>query len=315
MIENKIIELLEQYNIPYIKSGKNVGKKAIAGVHCPFCGDDFGYHVGILKYKNYYYYKCWKNSSHKGSIDKLFSVLLSKSIDECKNLLTLDLNNVILYTENEEEEKKLGGVQNLEFLPEFKPINGKGIYSIFQEYLKRRGFNNVEETKNRFNLKCCISGLWAYRLIIPIYFEHKLVSWSGRSINENLLRYKDLSINESVRHVKYNLFDYDYINNSITNKLYVCEGQFDAMKLSLYSKNNATCIFTTSIRQEQIELLYKLSLKYKELILILDKNAEVQSMLLMKELSFMKNLKFQYLPIGIKDAGELTKEQITELNY
>jgi hypothetical protein len=315
MIKNKIIELLEQYNIPYIKSGKNVGKKAIAGVNCPFCGDDDGYHVGILQYKNYYYYKCWKNSSHKGSLNKLFSILLSKSIDECKNLLTLDVNNVIIYTENEIEEKKLGGVKSLEFLPEFKLISNTGIYSTFKDYLKRRGFSNVNETINRFKLMGCLSGPWAYRLIIPIYFNHKLVSWSGRSINGNPLRYRDLSINDSVRHVKYNLFDYDYINNNLTNKLYICEGQFDAMKLSLYSRNNATCIFTTSIREEQISLLYKISGKYKELILVLDKNAEIQSMLLMKQLSFIKNLKFLYLPVGIKDTGALTQEQIMQLNY
>jgi hypothetical protein len=313
--KNKILTILDTHKIPYIISGKNVGKKAIAGVNCPFCGNDTGYHVGILKYKNHYYYKCWKNSTHKGSLIKLFSVLLSKTIDECKFLLTLDENYDIINTEQEKEQRKLGGVYDLKYNDEFKPILNEGIYKQFYNYLYKRGFTNTKEFISRYKLQCTITGEWAYRIIIPIYYQYKLVSWSGRSITDNPLRYKDLAIDKSVRHVKYNLFDFDYINKEITEKLYICEGQFDAMKLGMYSKNNATCLFTVTIQPEQVALLYNLAQKYKELILIFDQNAEIQLFNIMKQLSFIRNLKFQYLPKGIKDPGMLTQEQILELGY
>jgi len=317
MITRKIVyDILDNNGILYKTSGKNIGTKALAGLNCPFCGDDNGYHLGILDFKGTYFYKCWKNSSHTGSLPYLFSKLLNKSQEECRILLTFDDNNVILFQDEEQviEERILGGVDDLQFNEEFKNITNIGVYSNFYNYLFNRGYTDIEKLCNRYQLKCTVIGEWAYRIIIPIFYEGKLVSWTGRSILKNpYLRYKDLSISQSVRHIKFNLLDYDYLLNNPTEKLYITEGAFDSFKIASYSINNATSIFTTSMQIEQTEQLYTLSERYNKLYLLLDKDTESQGLQLMSKLSFIKNLKLQYLPDGVKDPGELTKEQVLNL--
>lgn len=208
--------------------------------------------------------------------------------------------------------KRLGGIKDLLFPQEFYNIKNENIYSIFYNYLKKRGFDDIDTLVKKYNLKCALTGDWRYRVIFPYFMDEKLVTWTGRVIvdDKDIFRYRDLEIDKSVRHVKFCLYNWDTIKKG-GKVLFITEGQFDALKLDFYSGYNATCLSTTSIRPEQVVLLNEISDNYEKIYIILDKGAEVQSMNLLKELSFIRNISELKLPDGVKDdPGSMTKEQI-----
>ena len=99
-------------------------------------------------------------------------------------------------------------------------------------------------------------------------------------------------------------------------RLFVCEGPLDVLKLEYFFPDEdyrATCFFTTSMQSEQIYLLNLLSKKFDEVILLLDKGVESQMLMLRRELGFIRNIKFQYLPENVSDPGEMNEHQVRSL--
>jgi len=300
----KIKEILKQHNIDFVETGKNVAKGNL-GLNCPFCGsEDSSYHLNINNNGRYF---CWRDGSHKGTIHYLLGHILNISIDEAKRLL----GNQHTSPSVEENIIKYGGKTSIQLPENFRVVENNIITKAFYNYLKNRGFDRIPELVERYNIKCCISGKWADRVIFPIYMNYELMSWIGRDIREKAyLRYRDLEIDESVKHPKYCLFDYDNLLGG--ERLYVLEGVFDALKMNWYTSEHisSTCLFTLNVTDEQIKLLLRVSDLYEEIIILLDEGAERQSMKLSASLSFIKNLSTKFVPKGIKDVGEMTPSQI-----
>ena len=157
-------------------------------------------------------------------------------------------------------------------------------------------------------------GDWKYRLIFPIYFLGKLVTWQGRQVTrEAYLPYRDLSIPESVRHVKFCLYNFDNLKGGDT--LFITEGLFDSLKMDYYSPDgiDSTCLFTKTMRDEQMWLIAELASIYKKIIVLLDSDAQVEAISIYSKLSFLRNVSLGTLPLGAKDPGILTKEQVLRL--
>ena len=305
----KIEEILKEYNIDYVTGGKNVSKNNI-GINCPFCGDDDSYHLGIFPSGAYY---CWREPSHKGYITSLLSYLLNISLKDAQLLVGKKPSP---YKE-EVRTTICGGKEFIELPENFRKIENNMVTGVFYKYLTGRGFDRVEELIERYNIKCCISGKWIDRVIIPLYMNRKLMSWVGRSVLPNaFMRYRDLEVLDSVRHPKYCLFDYDALLGG--DRLYVFEGMFDAMKLYWNSSDgiSSTCLFTLNITDEQVKLLLRVSEKYRKVILLLDQGAELQAMKLLSKLSFLPNLSVQFIPDEFKngkDVGDMNKDEIQKL--
>jgi hypothetical protein len=304
----KIIEILEINNIPYATIGKNISSKAI-GINCPFCKDDEGKHLGIIEGKNGFFYTCWKNITHRGTLEKLFKYLHIKYVEDFEDLnYLLDKLNEKCYT----IEVKQEGVMTLNFPTEFREIGKKKPTNYFYNYLYiDRGFNEVEKFIKRFNLKCAISGNYSNRIIIPMYENDKLLTWTSRNIGSSTLRYKSHPKELSVKSIKDCLFDYNYISYG-GSKLIVTEGVFDSMKINWYSNSQvkSTCIFSILMSNTQIKLLTKLTNKFTKIYIILDKGFETEAMNLADKLSFLNNVYFKELPDGFKDLGEMGKKDI-----
>jgi hypothetical protein len=332
-MENKILQILSDNSIPYVLKGPNVGKKAIVAINCPFCKDDDGHHLGILKGKDNFYFTCWRHHSHSGTLPALLSYLLHISILEAKDLLDeniflestnlLDKIQKMCYTNTKKLEEEHKGVTDLEFLPTFRDFvtNFYTPETPFWNYLQSRGFLSVPRLTNYFRLKYSISDDgWNNRIIIPFYLNKKLVSWIGRSIDpNNTLRYKNLAKEESVIHPKALLFNYDLLlrDYDLTENrvLYITEGVFDAMKLQWYSPKEvqATAILTTTMSDEQIALLYNIAHGYKKILILLDKGAESQAISLVDKLSFLPNVGLRFLPSDYPDdPGDMTEKQVLE---
>ena len=272
--------------------------------------------------------------SHSSPLPALLSYLLNISILEARDLLDenifiddtnlLDKIEKMCYTKgiNIEEHK---GVDSLEFLPTFRRFHeGDIVASPFWNYLNQRGFDDVEQLSNTYELRYSISADgWGSRIIIPFYVNGELVSWIGRSIDPlTTLRYKNLHKEESVIHPKACLFDYDGISSpnfaaiSEGAILYITEGVFDAMKLYMYAESYlmyTTAIMTTSISNEQIAMLYNIAHLYKKILILLDKGAESQAISLADKLSFLPNIGLRFLPDGYPDdPGDMTVDQVRE---
>lgn len=335
-MDDRIQRILIENNIPHILQGKNIGKRAVAGINCPFCRDDVGFHLGILRGKKGYYFTCWKNSKHTGTLPALFSHLLNISLLDAKRLLNEEtsiisenfLDNVMKMCYNKGESKaKVTGVDTLDFLPTFRRLDGNYTdmpAAPFYQYLIERGFLHPASIGLLYTLRYSISTSdgWGMRIIVPFFINKKLQSWIGRTIDPlQSLRYKNLKKEESVRHPKLCLFNYDTLaskqreyNNPI---LYITEGVFDAIKIEAYSSGLevfATAIMTTSMTEEQIALLYDVAHYYRKIVILLDKGAEAQALSLADTLSFLSNIHVRFLPDSYPDdPGDMTPDQVEHL--
>ena len=320
MDENTILRFLEYNNIPYVTSGRNT-KKGNINIHCPLCNHDDGFHMGIVPSSGFY--GCWRDSKHRGrNFARVIVSLIGCSWEEANRLAgkevafedgddLMAMANA-LFEEDKEEEKVLGGVDYLPFPRSWRTIESCGATGRFYHYLAGRGFSNVARLVSKYEIYSCLTGEDKMRIMFPIYFEDKLVSWVGRSIYTGaLLPYKDLSVEQSVRHPKFTFYNYDLLKQK-GKVLMISEGLFDMLKLDYYSPRGfrATCLLTKSITDEQKYLLIELSKYYEEVWLVLDEDAYAQMLDMASELFMIRNLKTPDLPEGVGDPGDMKEEEV-----
>lgn len=330
-MKQKIISILNEHKIYYTESGANV-KSGNLNLKCPWCGeDDPSEHMGVNISDGSY--GCWRNSRHRGKeLAFLIQALTRCSLSEARMLISVDrvtlqkdgilkqVVDTLTVADDGIPIVRMGGVKELKLRDDFYWADGSKLRIRFQNYLIERGFKNrdkLEELIMKYSIGCCLVGEYKFRLIFPIYYKGHLVSWTSRSIYPDAtLRYKDLSIEESVRHVKFCLYNYDDLLKKGGKKLFVVEGPLDVLKLEYFFPDEdyrATCFFTTSMQSEQIYLLSLLSKKFDKVILLLDKGVESQMLMLRRELGFIRNIKFQYLPENVNDPGEMLEEEVRRL--
>jgi hypothetical protein len=326
-MKETILNFLDDINTSYIDLGPNV-KKGNINIQCPLCSDDPSFHMGVdLKTG---VFGCWRDSSHSGNFTYLVKILTNCSWEEAKKISgsrksrlsmesTLDrVKNILADDKTEEEKPKL---KELKLPSEIRQIREGGITRYFWKYLNsQRGFNDkkkLEELIKTKKIYCCLTREWAYRLIFPIYYEGRLVTWTSRSILErgHTISYLDLSIEKSIRHIKKCLYDFDdlYIHGGET--LFVTEGIFDCLKLQFFlpKKYSATCLFTKTIRDEQLYLLLKLTKRFKNIKILLDTDAQIESLRITNSFHSWQNVTVKKLPRGVNDPGEMNKKQVLEL--
>jgi hypothetical protein len=316
-MKNKIKKLLDKYNINYITSGNDVGKNCI-NITCPYCNDDL-FHRGL----NYETLKsrCWRCGKPKPIIFTLQDII-GISIEEIKEQLGLEkiasndiFKEVLSILNPEKKEDKIVKAINHLVLPEyFFKIKTTGITERFWSYLSQRGFQYDKNKLNKY-FRGCLVGEEAFRIIIPIYMNEKLMTWTARSIyKEEKLRYKTLPSKYSIKKITDCLLDYDDIKNG-GDFLFICEGPFDAIKLNWYLPKDsyATCLFTKNISKQQILLLSNIVSKFKKTFIMLDKEDTINNMINIKSnLSLFGNVDSYFLTEA-DDPGDLTREQIINI--
>lgn len=322
-MDSKIQRFLDQYNIPYETSGRNCKKNQIV-ICCPLCEHDDGFHMGIIPSNGFY--GCWRDFKHRGrNFARVIKALLDCSWEEANRLAgkeaafedgddLMKMVDALFDDEKEGELKVLGGATKLNFPRSWHMIMSSGITAPFWRYLKGRGFTNIEKLVSKYEIYCCNSGEWKKRLVFPMYYNEKLITWQARSIQQGVdLPYKDLSVDLSVRHPKFFLYNFDELKQG-GKVLMVSEGLFDMLKLDYYSPRGfrATCLFTKSMTDEQMYLLMELAPLYEEVWLVLDDDAQGQGMALASELFMIKNLKQVIVPEEVGDPGAMTEQEVKE---
>lgn len=327
---------LDDSGVEYVTKGPNVARGEIA-IKCPFCGDDDpSHHMGLNLQTSKW--ACWRDSSHSGANPtRLIRKLLGVSFSQAQALAgkgrvldgweSLDPKNLFSGPEKPSEKSSS---RTLSLPTSFKPYLGSGADRKFVNYLVGRGFKrkDVPHVFDRYNLHRCISGLWKDRLILPIYMDGNLVTWTGRSLNKKaMVRYRSLTTDEekakesgeeqpAVKNIKNCLPNFDDLSTTgRTDTLIIVEGPLDYLKMDWClqeTKISVTCLFGASVSDAQAALLSRVSKRFGKMYVLLDKKETAKGMDVAAALSPLgAQLWLPDLPA--EDPGDLNKKQVLEL--
>jgi hypothetical protein len=320
---------LTAQGVPFIVQGAKE-----LSVHCPFCGTaDHGEHLSIsLSGRGW---RCLRNPrAHSGrSRSRLIQGLLNVSQEDARRLAgeevapspaDEDLPGQLAVMMGDAPAKATP--TKLQFPVEFKPLTHKPTWkentsTPFWSYLFDRGYPDRDASwlSQSYNLHYATRGPYRYRLIIPVYdVEGALKTWTARSIlPDEKLRYKTLSASgrygpdEPVAlGAPTNLLLGSPLLLRCPNPevLVLCEGPFDAFRITALGRHvgvYGTCLFGLNISDAQINLLERLMVRFRKLVLLLDPDQEFLPMRVKSDLAPLP-ITIGKLPAGVEDPGALS---------
>jgi hypothetical protein len=325
------------HQIKFVTTGPNVARGDI-NIRCPMCGDDPSEHMGLSKDPRRPWWSCWRSSEHRGRDPvRLIMVLLRCSQETAQ--ATVEAGDFSAIDRYEGIAGKLTAgpeigatrappapAAPLRLPREFKPVVDSGYGSQFYDYLRQeRGFDHVPGLVDRYDLRYCVSGHFRWRIVIPIYLDGQLVSWTARDITgKSQVRYRTLSDDPvkaadqgyppALINLKSTVLNVDFATGG--DFLFVCEGPFDAIKLDWYAGESGTAVAVFGMPEmQQAATLRRLSLVYRRLLVTLDKDAKSKAMKFVEQLRGICSVPVSWLPLpgGVKDPGELTRAGVGNL--
>ena len=139
--------------------------------------------------------------------------------------------------------------------------------SIHAEYLHKRKFNPVD-IQALFDIQACYyTGFMAYRLVIPVTINHKVVTYIGRDVTEKaILKYKNLPENKSIYPAKECVYNID----AIGEKAIIVEGPTDTWRF----RTHAISLFGLQFTLTQVNILAN---KIKQAYICFDSEKQAQN--------------------------------------
>lgn len=257
------IAYLQDRNIEYFESGKNVSKGWV-NIQCPFC-QDHSNHLGInLESK---LISCWV-CGIKGPVTKLIQEIESCNPYQARLILkgfTRDFSSDpyqdIPSNKNPARNLNKGVLERKISWP-------KGAVSEFpRSYLRFLLKRRVPPRKTilKYKLKAGLNtGEYKFRIVIPVFLNHQIITFVGRDITGKAREaYKNHPEEKSILSVKKLLYRIDETKGNII----LVEGIIDCWRIG----DGSCATFGTKVTKEQINLLlYK---KVKRIFLLPDADA------------------------------------------
>jgi len=258
-----IISIYQQHGIPFWTDGKNVSPGWV-NVQCPFC-EDHSNHCGVDPIKGRC--NCWKCGPHY--IDELLCELLQINIREAQLLIKENTTDGIITSYRRKRTAKNTVIQ----------LPGKELQQLHINYLHKRNFDPQQIIRDWKITGTGPEGEYDYRIIIPVYYHNKIVTYQGRDVtNKSDLRYKACYPDKEIISIKDICYGMDYIQN---RKAVAVEGVFDVWRLG----PGAIATFGTIVTRQQ-QLCIKKHIDYVALLFDwTDPQAQVQQQELGKNLS------------------------------
>ena len=281
----KIIEYLEENNISYTTSGKNVSQGWI-GIKCPFCSDQSN-HLGIhLNSGNFSCFVC----GSKGSPISLIKELGNANYPQARETLQKFSTTIIPIP-----EQKPTSTVPFELPKEAK----QELMVPHRNYLISRDFD--EKTYIDYGLMCCgPTGQYKLRLIVPVFFQGEMVTFTSRDItNRNPYKYLACPDSSSRRPIKNTIYNIDRAKEAVI----VVEGVADVWRIG----DGAVALYGTNYTSEQVKLLAK----FNRIFVLFDSTAHIEAEKLGNDLSVFTSVEVMYLSKG--DPAELTKTDVDHL--
>ena len=273
-----------------------------SNVCCPFCRNPIDEHFNGGFSDDNPAYNCWRCGKHPWY--EALSLVLKVSPYEARKASSSYGNFLSI-------EKRRSADNSKELiLPGFEELTAGE-----ENYLISRGFN-IPFLQKKYGIRGGgIAGDWAYRIIVPVWFEGRLVSWTGRSILPRAMidelkipRYKNLSIEQSAVNPKDILFNSDNCRN---DSVIFVEGPFDVLRMG----DDTVCSLGTSVTAAQKLFLIK---RYKHVFVSFDNEpaAQAKARKLAEDLDSL-GMDVEVVNIcddyGKNDPGELTLREVKEI--
>lgn len=288
-------KFLKDYNILPSDILKNTSPGWI-NITCPFC-DDSSNHLGFNIKKNRF--NCWKCGGH--SIVDVIMTLAHVNYLRAKQIEKQYTHNFRSSSTFNQEREKIKRKKHLNL-----PIGVKSLShsttKLHREYLRKRNFDSIKLEKE-FNLMGTgLIGDYKFRIIAPIRYRGKLVSYQGRDITDKQkLRYKACSKEDEVIHHKEILYNLD---NAKKDKVIVVEGITDVWRIG----NDCVATFGTSFTCSQVLLL---GTKFDSVFILFDKEEEAQNKA--ENLAIALDglaVKTEICSLDIEDPAKLTDREV-----
>ncbi len=257
----KIKQLLRDYEVPFAESGKNIQQGWI-GLNCPFC-DDPSMHLGYDLDEEYGQgFNCWRCGPHRGA--ETISRLIGVSKKEARE--------IIRQYDGKEEAEDISKKVSVRKKGHKLPSNITELQSIHRNYLHKRGFDPDYIEKHwgvmATGPTSVLDGVnFRLRLIIPIFWDGKRVSWQSRDVtgkNEpkyiNCPKDRELINNKTIVYGK---------QDEWRDTIIVTEGITDVWRLGPMS----IATLGISFKEEQVKLIAR---NFKRVAVMFDSEPQAQ---------------------------------------
>ncbi len=246
-----LTELFEDYDVEYWTEGKNVSRGWI-NVQCPFC-DDHSNHCGV-RLKDFRV-SCWKCGGHR--LLSFITTLLDVSYSDAKAIAkSLSPGEGKFYP-------PLNGSSGIGLVTALPSESTSKFPHLHKKYLRSRGFP-VIKTIRKYRLKAVGEvGHYKFRIVIPIYMDRKLVSFTTRDVTDRQEpKYKDATPEESSIDPKHLVYNIDSVPKG--SDAFLVEGPLDAWKLG----DGAISLGGVQFTERQVVIINKR--KIRNLYILLD---------------------------------------------
>lgn len=286
----------QAYGIPYVTSGHKHARPGWINTECCFCTGNPGYHLGYNTVKDFWC--CWRCGWHSE-----FEVIMAFTGSRSETAKARRLYKSGKAAYQAAASVKINSIRNCKAPAEYE------LTTRARNYLIDRGYN-PDKIEHDWNIYYGGNfGSMAYRIVIPIYFEGKMISYTGRDIT-GVQDNKYITAPESIqtynpKHILYG------VDNSDTETVLVVEGPMDVWRFGY----GAVGTFGVKYTKEQIKLLAS---RYNNIYVLYDADrkgkgrdrtaSQKQAIELANTLQFMgkKVHRCSLLDIGVKDPGDLT---------
>jgi len=287
-----ILKLYNDHAIPFVTEGKNYSSGWL-NTNCPFCNDTSG-HLGFKLDEGYFH--CWKCGHHFP--DQTIAKLLNITETEARILLkqynsSFSISDVEPVKEIRVKSHKL-------------PSGTMPLQANHKTYLEKRNFDpDFLEQEWRLLGTGPISKLdeldFKHRLIIPIIWDRKQVSFTARDITDkHKLKYltcpkdRELIFHKSIIYGKQEYW----------KKAGICvEGPTDVWKMG----RNSFCTFGIKYTQMQVRKMADL---FRRIVVMFDNEPQAQSQAdkLVAELRF-RGVDAKRIECPANDPGSMKQEE------
>lgn len=294
-----IIELLDEYDIEYWTSGKNVSHGWI-GLRCPFC-EDYSNHLGI--HKKSLACRCWKCGKHnlKSVLREVLEISHKEAFKISKRLEGQpggadETQNSVL--SNYASGEKIVAVR----LPE---ESSRRFPKLHTEYLRHRNFAPLK-TIRKYRLKAVENlGKYKFRIIIPIIFQGKIVSFTSRDVT-GMASIPYLAADQkrypNPKHFLYNIDSIPKGGNAV-----LVEGPTDVWRLG---DGAISCL---GVEHHETQLVHLYKKKVNTLFVLYDNDEpgrRASRMIAKRSIPFVNQVEIVKLNLeGVNDPGEMSKEE------
>ena len=268
---------------------------------CPFCSGHAGNHLGFNPEANVFTcFRCGRHGKFK-VIAELLSITPKQAFELCKK-----------YSDDAWTEVKIKRTRTAVKVKEkdFVVPGNKILKPMHINYLKGRDFNYKALQKIWDIRGTGMLGDLAYRLVVPITYNNKIVSYTTRDVTgATELRYLACSPHKAVRHHKHCVYGLDL---APYKTCIITEGFFGVWRIG----KGCVCTLGIGFTTEQVELIAE---KFTRSYVFFDPD-ELQARIKARKLSRVLNSYPTHMSEVIngsgfngRDSGELTTTEIKQL--